>query len=183
MACRKPTFQITCLLLAIRAMFVVHGLNTEPFKDERLPLYIKSLKINAVFKPKTIKLVSIEMLQQIVAVCSALQHPIIYKALYLFGFFSFIRLSNVLSHSSAAFDITRHLTRGKVCPITVLQYLFALIPASKNSTLFVIHRNGRVFPLSDSTARKHLKLISSLLNISPHLTFHSFRRSPTTWAL
>ena len=44
-------------LCAIRAMFIVHGLNTEPFKDHRLPLYIKSLKINAVFQPNTSKLV------------------------------------------------------------------------------------------------------------------------------
>ena len=105
---------ISNYMSAIRAMFIVHGLNTHPFKDERIPLYIKSLKINAVFQPKTIKLISIEILQQIVAVCSGLQYPMVYKALYLFCFFSFMRLSNVLPHSSASFDITRHLTHGDV---------------------------------------------------------------------
>ena len=99
---------------AIRAMFIVHGLNTQPFKDKRIPLYIKSLKINAVFRPKTIKLISIEVLQQIIMACNALQYPVVYKALYRFCFFSFMRLSNVLPHSSAAFDITRHLTQGDV---------------------------------------------------------------------
>ena len=69
-----------------------------------------------------------------------------------------------------------------LCPITALQHMFALIPASKNSPLFVIHKNGKIFQLSDSKARKHLKLVSSLFNTSPHLTFHSFRRSATTWA-
>ena len=39
-----------------------------------------------------------------------------------------------------------------------------------------------MLPLSDSTVRKHLKAVSSLLNISPHLTFHTFRRSATTRA-
>ena len=128
-----------------------------------------------------------------------------------------MRLSNVLPHSSAAFDVTRHLTRGDVifghnfctvivkwsktmqnrretttitiphlgrsilCPITALRNMFAVVPASKNSPLFSICRNGVLLPLADSAARKHLKAVSSLLNISPHLTFHVFRPSATTW--
>ena len=86
-------------LSAIRAMFIVYGLNTKPFQDERVPLYIKSLKINANFKPTMTKLVSIDMLQQIVSLCDQKQFPIVFKALYLFCFFSFMRLSNVLPHS------------------------------------------------------------------------------------
>ena len=150
--------------------------------------------------------------------CNALQHPVFYKALYLFYFFPFLRLSNILPHSAVAFDITRHLTRGDVifgkkfativlkwsktmqdrketstisipmlgesplCPIAVLQQMFAHIPASKNSPLFVLEKNGTNVPLADSAARKHLKLVSSLLQVSPHFTFHSFRKSATTWA-
>ena len=209
---------ISNYMSAIRAMFIVHGLNTQPFKYERIPLYTKSLKINAVFRPKTIKLISIEVLQQIIRACNALQHPVVYKALYLFCFFSFMRLSKVLPHSSVAFDITRHLTRGDVifgqkfatvilkwsktmqdrketstisipvlrdsvlCPIAALQQMFANIPASNNSPLFVLNKNGTILPLSDSAARKHLKLILSILRVSPHFTFHSFRKSATTWA-
>ena len=75
-------------LSAIRAMFIAHGLNTEPFKDYRLPLYIKSLKINAVFTPKMSKIVSIDLLHQIVQICDQLQSPFVFKALYLFCFFS-----------------------------------------------------------------------------------------------
>ena len=208
---------------AIRTMFIVHGLNTEPFKDERLPLYIKSLKINACFTPNTSKLIPIDMLQQIVQICSALQHPVVFKALYLFFcfffcFFSFMRLCNVLPHSVAQFDVTRHLTGGDIifgqhictviikwsktmqdcrktttivipasgvsllCPIPALKNMLALIPASKNSPLFSVYRHGVLVPLSDSTARKHLKSVSTLLKVSTHLTFHSFRRSATTWA-
>ena len=83
-------------LAAIRAMFIIHGLNTEPFKDHRIALYIKSLKINQTFKPRTVKVISIEMLQKIVTLSGALQHPLVYKALYLLCFFSFMRLSNIL---------------------------------------------------------------------------------------
>ena len=95
-------------------MFIIHGLNTDSFKDERLPLYIKSLKINAVFNPTMSKIISIDMLQNIVALCDQKQFPPAFKALYLFCFFSFMRLSNILPHSAAQFDLTRHLTRGDV---------------------------------------------------------------------
>ena len=69
-----------------------------------------------------------------------------------------------------------------LCPVTALQSMFTLIPPSKTSPLFSVHRQGVLVPLADSAARKHLKSVSSLLNISPHLSFHSFRRSATTWA-
>ena len=203
---------------AIRAMFIVYGLNTEPFKDDRLSLYIKSLKINAEFTPTLTKIISIDTLHDIVQACQALPDPVVFKALYLFCFFSFMRLSNILPHSSAQFDITRHLARGdlvfsknmctilikwsktmqnrketttinipvlgvsQLCPVAALKTMFTTIPASKNSPLFALYRQGVLSSLPDSTARKHLKSVSSLLNISPHLTFHSFRRSATTWA-
>ena len=69
-----------------------------------------------------------------------------------------------------------------LCPIAALQQMFVLIPALKNSPLFVLNKNGVILPLSDSAARKHLKLVSSLLHVSPHFIFHSFRKSATTWA-
>ena len=205
-------------LSAVRAMFIVHGLNTDCFKDHRLPLYIKSLKINAVFNPTMSKIVSTDMLQSIVALCDQKQFPVVFKALYLFCFFSFMRLPNILPHSAAQFDLTRHLTRGDVifgnhgcivivkwsktiqdrketttislpllgssplCPVAALKSMYRTVPASKNSPLFVVHSQGKLLPLADSAARKHLKSISALLNVSPHLTFHSFRRSATTWA-
>ena len=71
-------------LSAIRAMFIVHGLNTDSFQDHRLSLYIKSLKINTVFKPTMSKIVSIDTLQNIVALCDQKQFPVVFKALYLF---------------------------------------------------------------------------------------------------
>ena len=72
---------ISIHMLAIRAMFTVCGLNTAPSKDQRLPLYIKSLKINTNFTPKFWKLISTEILQQIVEICSKLPDPVVYKAL------------------------------------------------------------------------------------------------------
>ena len=43
---------------AVRAVFMVYGLDTTPFADERLPLFIKALKINAPLKPKKITIIA-----------------------------------------------------------------------------------------------------------------------------
>ena len=51
------------------------------------------------------------MLEAITQVCNTLQHPILFKALYPFTFFSFLRMSNILPHSVKQFDVTRHLLR------------------------------------------------------------------------
>ena len=77
---------ISNYMSGIRAMFIVHGLNTDSFKDERLPLYIKSLKINAAFTPRTTELVSVDILQQIVSACMKLQDPVIYLFIYVYSF-------------------------------------------------------------------------------------------------
>ena len=99
-------------LAAIRASFILYGLNTSPFKDERLPLFIKALKINAPLSFKSQKIITIEVLQNILCICDSLHEPIVFKALYLFTFFSFLRMSNILPHTTAQFDVTRHLARG-----------------------------------------------------------------------
>ena len=43
--------QLHNYLTAIRALHIVHGLDTIAFRDERLPLFLKALKINAPLKP------------------------------------------------------------------------------------------------------------------------------------
>ena len=151
-------------------------------------------------------------------VCSQMQFPVVYKALHLLCFFSFMRLFNVLPHSLSSFDVTRHLTRGDIifgqqvctvivkwsktlqnrketttialpvldsselCSVAALKHMFAQTPASNTSPLFLVRSQGLLLPLADSAARKYLKVVSAMLNISPHLTFHSFKKSATTWA-
>ena len=75
-----------------------------------------------------------------------------------------------------------HLGASTLCPITALQTMFQKFPASKNQPLFLLHRHGHLTPLTDSVARKHLKQVSTMLQIHPPLTFHMFRKSATTWA-
>ena len=54
------------------------------------------------------------LLSQIVTVLAHLQFPLVYKALYLLAFFSFLRIPNILPHAAKIFDKTRHLCVGDV---------------------------------------------------------------------
>ena len=104
---------ITNHLAAARAMFIIYGYNTAPFRDQRIPLFIRSLKINRPFTPKIQLLIDDTLLLKIVTVSAQLQFPLVYKALYLVAF-SFLRLSNILPHAAKNFDKTRHLCVGDI---------------------------------------------------------------------
>ena len=82
-----------------------------PFKDQRVPLFIKSLKLNVPLLLKTQITITIQMLHQILQACNTLEAPLLFKSLYLFTFFSFLRLSNMFPHAVKQFDATRHLAR------------------------------------------------------------------------
>ena len=61
--------QISNYLTALRALYIVYGLETSAFKDERLSLFIKSLRLQAPFKPKLVLSLDTELLQRIVSQC------------------------------------------------------------------------------------------------------------------
>ena len=134
-------------------------------------------------------------------------------------FFPFLRISNILPHTIASFDLSRHLARRDVifgpqqatiiikwsktlqdrrniktiyisvlgasplCPVANLKAMFNTFPADRNQPLFLIPRaNGKLVPLTNSVARKHLKQISNRLQIRHPFTFHAFRKAGCTWA-
>ena len=99
-------------MAGIRAMMTIHGLSTQPFKDDRVALFVKALKINAPLKPRLGRIITVDLLSQILHQCHSLRDPLMFRALYSFAFFSILRMSNILPHSSKAFDVSRHLARG-----------------------------------------------------------------------
>ena len=205
-------------LAALRFLYILHGLDTSPFRDQRLNLYVKAIQLQAPFTPKRVNLLDIEVLQQIIHQCDYFQFPMVFKALYLLLFFSFLRLSNVLPHTVKTFDNTRQLARGDViftkdgavilikwsktiqdrknfatipipdlgslvlCPIKALKLMLHMFPLHQDSPWFVLSRNSQFSPLTDSTARKHLKDISRALGLPSSITFHDFRRAGASWA-
>ena len=101
-------------LAGIRAQCIIHGLDTTPFRHDQILLMHRSLKLNAPFTPRTTCLVTIEMLHQILKITETMPNPEVFTALYTFCFFSFMRLSNILPHSTKAFDLSRQLARGDI---------------------------------------------------------------------
>ena len=95
-------------------MHILHGLDTSAFRDERLGLFVKALKIQATFNPTIPAHFDVPLLERIIKQCDNLEFPMVFKPLYPIVFFSFLRLSNVLPHSVASFDHTRQLARGDV---------------------------------------------------------------------
>ena len=96
-------------LTAIRSLCIIYNCDTTPFRDHRLVLFTKSLKINRQFNPGLKQFIDENLLDDIVKVAASLQSPEIFQALYLLCYFSFLRLSNILPHTTTAFDVSRHL--------------------------------------------------------------------------
>ena len=106
--------QLQNYLSAIRAMHITHGLDTAPFKDERLPLFLKAIRIHRPLNPRVLAHLDIPLLEKIIHLCDHMQFSQVFKPLYLLMFFSFLRMSNVLPHAVSQFDFTRHLARADI---------------------------------------------------------------------
>ena len=106
--------QLQNYLSAIRAMHIALGLETAPFKDEQLPLFLKAIRIHRPLNPRVLAHLDIPLLEKILYLCDHMQFPQVFKPLYLLMFFSFLRMSNVVPHAVTQFDFTRHLARADV---------------------------------------------------------------------
>ena len=79
--------------------------------------------------------------------------------------------------------IAHVLPGSKLCPVTALKHMLAIVPGYQDDPLFSICRQGCWVPLTDSIVRKHLKRITRMLGWEHmQITFHTFRRSGVSWA-
>ena len=91
---------------------IIYGLDTECLRDQRIPLFIKTLKINRSLQPHLPVSIDHETLLKIITVTEALPLSVVYMTLHFFAFFSFLQICNILPHSAAQFDSSRHLCKG-----------------------------------------------------------------------
>ena len=78
---------ITNYVTGIRALYILYGLDTQQFRDQRIPLFIKASQINRPLKPTIVLSLDVELLEHIVDLCLQLQFPLVFKSLYLFFYF------------------------------------------------------------------------------------------------
>ena len=61
-------------MAALRSFYILNALDTTPFRDERIPLFLKSIKIQAPFSPTMKTSIDITLLESIVQQCSVFPH-------------------------------------------------------------------------------------------------------------
>ena len=65
---------ISNYMAALRSFYILNALDTTPFRDERIPLFLKSIKIQAPFSPTMKTSIDITLLESIVQQCSVFPH-------------------------------------------------------------------------------------------------------------
>ena len=109
----KPA-NIANYMAGIRAKCILYDISTIPFRHEQIQLFSKALKLDRPLQPKTHNLITIDLLHNILLVTQTLQFPIQFTTLYALAFFTFLRISNILPHSTVTFDPSRQLARGDI---------------------------------------------------------------------
>ena len=94
---------------AIKANFVLYDLPCTVLEHPKIKYFI-TLKITRPMSLRSHNIIIIKKLADISAASSNISFGIVYRAIFLMGFFAFLRLSNLAPHAIASFDFTRHLT-------------------------------------------------------------------------
>ena len=95
---------------AIKANLTLYHLNFSICDHPNVKYFIRSLRINRPLSVVYHNIIDIPMLKRISRLALTFKQGRIYKAIFLTGFFAFLRLSNLCPHSLATFDPSRHLT-------------------------------------------------------------------------
>ena len=68
-------------LTAIRCLAIIYAIDTSPFRINRIPLFVKSLKINRRFQPKLSFVVDEHLLLNMITVSQHLPHSLVFDCL------------------------------------------------------------------------------------------------------
>ena len=77
-------------------------------------LFLRSLRLNAPFKPTPRGTFDLSTLAQISWACEILDDPLLFRAAFFTGFFAFLRASNLAPHSIHKFSKSYHLLRQDI---------------------------------------------------------------------
>ena len=105
---------ITNYISAIKTKMAMYGLPVTSFNDPRFRYFSRSLARNSSLKVCLKTIIDIPLLTEMTQVCDSMYMGFVYKAAILLSFFSFLRISNLVPHSIAAFQPLKHLARGDI---------------------------------------------------------------------
>lgn len=95
---------------AVKHHMAVLGLRTDMFTDLRVVKMLQGIKSVTRAAPKMKSVITLDVLRDISKACKVLDNPMLFRAIFLVAFFSFLRISNFAVSSPQAFDPTRHFT-------------------------------------------------------------------------
>ena len=84
------------------------------FQDMQIKYYQKAVQLTAPMNVKFKKIIDIPLLLKIVEQCNFTYMGQVFKPLYLLAFYSFLRMSNLVPHSMAAFSPLKQLAQGDI---------------------------------------------------------------------
>ena len=99
---------------AVKQQFQLYSLPLQQFAHPKLHLMYKSLSIHRPLNIKVKGVIDIPMLRSIMQQCEGMSNAIVYKALFLTAFYSFLRISNFVSETVNSFDYSRQLIRNDI---------------------------------------------------------------------
>ena len=99
---------------ALKANFVMWGLDFNLWDHPRIKYFLKSVKVNRPLCPVCRNIMSLDMLVKSIRACDSLDSDFTYKAMFLMAFFGFLHISNLAPHSYLQFDASRHLTPSDI---------------------------------------------------------------------
>ena len=99
---------------AVKSKLQAFGVSIQPWCDPRITYFTKSFQHTKRFKAHLPKVIDIPMLKNIIQACDARSDAKVFKAIYLVAFFSFLRISNLVPHSTTSFSHLEQLARGDV---------------------------------------------------------------------
>ena len=111
---KVSTSQISNYLSAIKVKFALFALNTTPFFDPRIKYYTKALARQAPLTIRLKTIIDIPLLTRIIQQCQNLYMGYVFQAAFLLAFFAFFRISNLVPHTTSAYDPLKQLARADI---------------------------------------------------------------------
>ena len=162
-------------IAAITAFFKWFNLNYKIFAHHQVTLMFKALQRSVVKFPKFKGIFQIEDLCAIISKCQFYRFPQMYKTLYLFAYFGFLRISNLVPPSRNKFVLQKHLCRGDV----LLTDHEVIIVIKWSKTLQATNQGSYIMlpKLKCETLCPwyNFKLMSSLYPVAPNLPCFSVK--------
>ena len=86
--------------------FCMYGWPTAALHSRKIKLMIKSVLTNNPLKPKVKGVLSVTNLKQLISVMNTAGEQLVFKVLFLLGFFGFFRLATLVPSKVVEFDVT-----------------------------------------------------------------------------